>query len=529
MALSPAPPDPFEPALRDGGFPILIPLSQLQQCIERWRSKPDAPAHDDSPAWLPFYLGHVCCHDFGWDLDRDFFQQQLTAGPCTVLLDGLDEAPDRISRESLSRLIERAAEHYGRCRFVVTSRPPAYTEGTVLPAFAHARIDPLSDQAMDTFLARWCEAIYAGDAVAAGKHADELRQALDARPDIREMVRNPVMLTALAVVHWNERRLPEQRAELYDSILTWLSRSREQRPGRPTAERTLALLGHLALAMQDHPDGRQPQVPQSWAAQAIADRFSGTPDPAEAAAAFLRAEELDSGIVVGRGRDVRFWHLTFQEYLAAKSISKLRESKQTHLLLSGDKAGQRLYRPEWREVVLLLAGILGGPEGDQVDSLVEAILDDLFEVPQLADQTPELADQARCLGLLGAMCRDLAPYHYRPSDPRYDQLLRNVMAIFERGGLGERPAPDSRGGGGNAGPRRRPARRRRPAERPPRLARHPLVRRARRHADDGCQPRRTRRQRRRIRPRRASLPRSHRAVPFGRLSGDQCPVPAVCR
>jgi hypothetical protein len=46
------------------------------------------------------------------------------------------------------------------------------------------------------------------------------------------MVRNPVMLTALAVVHWNERRLPEQRAELYESIITWLSRSREQRPGR---------------------------------------------------------------------------------------------------------------------------------------------------------------------------------------------------------------------------------------------------------------------------------------------------------
>jgi hypothetical protein len=31
------------------------------------------------------------------------------------------------------------------------------------------------------------------------------------------------MLTALAVVHWNEHRLPEQRADLYDSILRWLA------------------------------------------------------------------------------------------------------------------------------------------------------------------------------------------------------------------------------------------------------------------------------------------------------------------
>ena len=65
------------------------------------------------------------------------------------------------------------------------------------------------------------------------------------------MARTPVMLTALAVVHWNERRLPEQRADLYQSIITWLSRARQQRPGRQSAERTVLLLQELALAMQD--------------------------------------------------------------------------------------------------------------------------------------------------------------------------------------------------------------------------------------------------------------------------------------
>lgn len=255
------------------------------------------------------------------------------------------------------------------------------------------------------------------------------------------MVRNPVMLTALAVVHWNERRLPEQRADLYDSIITWLSRSRQQRPGRPTAERTVALLGHLALAMQDHPEGRQTQVPQSWAAEAIAERFSDAQDPAEAAVAFLRAEELDSGLVVGRGGDLRFWHLTFQEYLAAKSIDSLRESKQIRLLLGGEKSKQRLCRSEWREVVLLLAGIMCTPEGDRVDSLIEAILEDLSAGPQLLDQLPELADQARCFGLLGAICRDLDPYKYRPSDPRYEQLKQSVMAIFTAAGSANVPVP----------------------------------------------------------------------------------------
>ncbi len=63
----------------------------------------------------------------------------------------------------------------------------------------------------------------------------------------------------------------------------------------------MALLQELALAMQDHPDGRQTQVPKRWAAEQLAEYF-GTGQPAHESIAtaeeFLTAEELDSGIVV---------------------------------------------------------------------------------------------------------------------------------------------------------------------------------------------------------------------------------------
>ena len=64
---------------------------------------------------------------------------------------------------------------------------------------------------------------------------------------------------------------------------------------------------------------------------------------------FLNQEEVDSGIIVSRGPELLFWHLTFQEYLAARTIGGLRDTVQQSLLL--DRA--QLYRPEWREVVLL--------------------------------------------------------------------------------------------------------------------------------------------------------------------------------
>jgi len=89
------------------------------------------------------------------------------------------------------------------------------------------------------------------------------------------------------------------------------------------------------------------------------------------------------------------------------------------LLLRDD----RIYRPEWREVALLLADILGVKQGKaKVDGLVSAILSGSGE---------RLAGQARTAGLVGAMVRDLQPLQYQPHDPKYKTLLDEVLGIFD--------------------------------------------------------------------------------------------------
>jgi formylglycine-generating enzyme required for sulfatase activity len=229
------------------------------------------------------------------------------------------------------------------------------------------------------------------------------------------------MLTALAVVHWNERRLPEQRADLYESILVWLARSRERRPGREPAEGCLLLLQHLALGMLTHAGGRQVQVRINIAAEIIATEFAGPNDKrVELALRFLEDEEVDSGIVTSRGKEIRFWHLTFQEYLAARAIAGQADVAQHQLLLDGDS----IYRSEWREIAMLLVGILRVRQGPgKVDGLFAAILDNL-------GKGASLAKQARCAGLLGAMLKDLHPLGYEARDRRYTQLLTTVLEIF---------------------------------------------------------------------------------------------------
>lgn len=60
-----------------------------------------------------------------------------------MLLDGLDEAPDERQRELALGLIRSVAKAYRGCPLVVTSRPVAYADRTVLPGFDLSRIEPL--------------------------------------------------------------------------------------------------------------------------------------------------------------------------------------------------------------------------------------------------------------------------------------------------------------------------------------------------------------------------------------------------
>ena len=132
------------------------------------------------------------------------------------------------------------------------------------------------------------------------------------------------------------------------------------------------------------------------------------------------AEQNDSGIVVSRGPDIAYWHLTFQEYLAALEIAGWEDKDQYKLLLG---RSPKIYRPEWRETALLYGGLLPSKAGPRkVDALLRKVLDKMGE-------QPNLADRAKCVGLIGALLPDLVGYTV--SDERYGESLRLVMGIFD--------------------------------------------------------------------------------------------------
>ena len=152
---------------------MLVRLGDLAAYLDSHRGSRGAPVGPELAGWLPHYLAALS-HDEGWGLDEDFFLAQLER-PCVVLLDGLDEAPGRIARGSLSRLIENVAAGYPVARIVVTSRPGAYVGEAMLQGFGRVQVDPLDERAVHTFLERWCRTLFPESQAEATRHGKSWR------------------------------------------------------------------------------------------------------------------------------------------------------------------------------------------------------------------------------------------------------------------------------------------------------------------------------------------------------------------
>jgi formylglycine-generating enzyme required for sulfatase activity len=130
---------------------------------------------------------------------------------------------------------------------------------------------------------------------------------------------------------------------------------------------------------------------------------------------------LDGGIVVERQGRLEFWHRSFQEFLAARGIAAQLEAEQAKVLF---EQPERIYQPEWREVMRLLGGVLRAQGTAKVDNLFNSIINQL-------EPNPSLPTAARCVGLIGEMLRDLVkPQHPAPGG-RYARLRDEVTGIFD--------------------------------------------------------------------------------------------------
>ncbi|MEM8807097.1 MAG: HEAT repeat domain-containing protein [Cyanobacteria bacterium P01_G01_bin.38] len=309
-----------------------------------------------------------------------FFEHWLKTGQALILLDGLDEVADNAQRRKVVEKIETFLSTCDGCPAIITSRPAGYRDDYFSrDDYPHYELLPFDDDKIETFITHWYDSRVDLESERERRKAS-LRKALDAKPRIKRLARNPLLLTIIALIHRYKANLPKQRHELYNSavetlISTWdEDKELTMRPVLKYLDirdirrlmKQLAYWIHTQGSVEDAENGTQIDRDMlirqlgKFIKEIKASENLQLYQAKEEATAFLDQIIKDrAGLLSQQGQNrYAFVHKTFQEYLCAQEILYLQEDQDIddddYIPHVKNHIRAHLHDPHWQEVLLLL-------------------------------------------------------------------------------------------------------------------------------------------------------------------------------
>ena len=349
-------------------LPIYVPLS-LYATYLRDLPKTAKAKERQLATFISEYLLQRQMH---LTLSPDFIAHLLREEKSVILLlDGLDEVPNEEERVRVRQAIEDLAAGRDHLRVVVTSRTTAYREGSVFGrGFRHIRVLPLDWENVRKLVTHAYRSIYSHSDTQAKEKAQNLLADIasleEARKqrlgeDVEPFVASPLMVRMLLIVHFNNRKLPDQRADLYLKAVDAMLRPDYNLDQSVSEEIERRVAGNLAmnremlqyLAYHMHRKGDQQgrEIAEETLREILSRESTYAPFVSE-----LIAQTRQRGTLLEeRGGLYRFIHLSFQEFLAGRyfvenvrDLDKIAEELESGLSLDS----------WWREPILLTIGYL---------------------------------------------------------------------------------------------------------------------------------------------------------------------------
>jgi len=320
-------------------LPVLVFLDDLEKIVRK------IPGPVSGAALAERFLEEYF-RETGNGLDLQRVKAYSEARRTVFLFDGLDEIEPRHRKSVLSSLIDYANQNPGN-KLIFSGRPSGIDADMPLQfADRIADINGLVASQKDAFLEKWFEHI--SSLREKGKTPQMVMGEIESHEYVRDLTETPLMMTAICILYHYNRKLPEQRAELYERFVNNLIFKRFD-----DADSVRSYLMRLASEVHRTGDKRFDRAFAVDLLEGIYPRAAEEKDFQYRLRLENKFEEIarKCGLLKVEGNQFIFWHLTFQEFLTARYM----------VVLGTDYVGAvKGYWTDdrYREVVKLFVGFL---------------------------------------------------------------------------------------------------------------------------------------------------------------------------
>jgi hypothetical protein len=364
----------FSQAILDSGNSVMIsaPAGYGKTSFCRWHALRDAEAFstglsqtipiyvalhsiskEETPTFQETFLGRLGHSALLSQPEKDIPPENYER--IRLYLDGLDEVPNEKRRHELIEVVRGGVEKHSNMQIVLAARD--YVYGDWLSWLPRIFLSPFDDDQIRTLVSNWLGL--------ESSEGERFMVELSRLPSLERVMRTPLLATLTILVYRQTGRLPENRARLYEMFVELLSGGWDlakgvQRGSKFGSAVKIFVLKRLAYRMHKQGARELRQVDVATTARAC------LADAALARWEGLTDELLQDGLVVRSGRVFEFSHLSFQEFLAAKSLLGDPKPERINNILRDYLLGNNW----WKEVLCFYVALSGQPRavGEWIES-----------------------------------------------------------------------------------------------------------------------------------------------------------------
>lgn len=321
---------------------------------------------------------------------QNIYKENFEYSNMLILMDGLDEIAETSLRLKVTEQVMDLIARYPNNRYIVTSRIVGYQESKLGGSFVHYKLLPFRKDQIKIFSDQWYKSIAANtdkNFEHAKIQSESLYKSIYRNPSVFKLASNPLLMTIISMIHYQGKKLPSKRVELYEiSTETFLEHWVQLRITNDNQLKDKAEIVEILapIAFEIHKTKSNALIEENEFKEKFLKYFINIHTNKTLHEAkyicngfinFLRQQTgffYEKGVDDEGNRFYGFMHLTFEEYLAA--IEFVSRWSEKEILIE-----DYIFQPRWTEIIRLAASQIrlsfkGKAGRTQTSNFIEDIL-----------------------------------------------------------------------------------------------------------------------------------------------------------